>query len=155
MDVLQNLNEDKVSDLESHPVLIIQPSATVREAMHILQETGRGCVLVCKEDELIGIFTERDILMKVYGEKHNLDQPITNLMTPTPSTMQSGDSVAAAIKQMRNGGHRHIPVVDERGKPVSILSVKHIVQYLVDHYPGAVYNLPPDSDTTSPSREGA
>jgi CBS domain-containing protein len=155
MNVFHGLTQDTVSELESHPVLKIEPSKTVREALEILQETGRGCVLVCEGDELQGIFTERDVLMRVYGEKQNLDQPVTNLMTSHPTTIRSDESIASVVKKMRNGGYRHIPVVDHGGRPVSIVSVKHIVQYFVDHYPEAVYNLPPDPDAMSSSREGA
>ena len=45
---------------------------------------------------------------------------------------------------MEKGGYRNLPVVDDAGRPVGILSVMRIVHYLVEHFPVAVYNLPPN-----------
>ena len=56
---------------------------------------------------------------------------------------------------MEEGGYRHLPVVDENGKAVGMLSVKRIIRYLVEHFPGAVYNLPPDPGAVQQEREGA
>ena len=46
-------------------------------------------------------------------------------------------------------------LVDEMGRPLGILSVKRIVHYLVEHFPGHVYNLPPDPGMVQHEREGA
>jgi CBS domain containing-hemolysin-like protein len=56
---------------------------------------------------------------------------------------------------MQQGGHRHLPVVDEDDRPLGIVSVKRIIHYLVEHYPAAVYNLPPEHAVISHEREGA
>ena len=45
---------------------------------------------------------------------------------------------------MEEGGYRHLPVVDEAGRPVGVLSVKRIVHYLAEHFPATTSNLPPD-----------
>ena len=52
----------------------------------------------------------------------------------------------AALSKMQRGGYRHLPVVDERGRPVGILSAKHIIRYIVEHFPAVVYNHPPTAD---------
>jgi hypothetical protein len=56
---------------------------------------------------------------------------------------------------MDEGGYRHLPVVDEGGRPVGVLSVKRIVHYLVEHFPTTVYNLPPNPGAVPQEREGA
>jgi CBS domain-containing protein len=56
---------------------------------------------------------------------------------------------------MEEGGYRHLPVVDERERPVGILSVKRIIRYLVEHFPTTVYNLPPDPQAVPKNPEGA
>jgi CBS domain-containing protein len=56
---------------------------------------------------------------------------------------------------MVSGGYRHLPVVDEEGRPVGVLSVKQIMHYLVEHFPSTVYNLPPDPRVVPQEREGA
>ena len=48
-----------------------------------------------------------------------------------------------------------MPVVDESGKVSGVVSVKRVVQFLVEHFPEAVYNLPPDPTVIATSREGS
>jgi CBS domain-containing protein len=76
-------------------------------------------------------------------------------MTPNPTIVHPKDSVAFALKRMEEGGYRHLPVVDEAGQPVGVLSVKRIVHYLVEHFPATVYNLPPDPGAVPLEPEGA
>ena len=48
----------------------------------------------------------------------------------------------------------NLPVVDELGRPVGVLSVKRIVHYLAEHFPGLVYNQPPDPSRFPEEAEG-
>ena len=65
-------------------------------------------------------------------------------MTPHPITVGPKDPVRTAIRRMQKGGYRHLPVVDENGRPVGILSARRVVHYLVEHFPALVFNQPPD-----------
>jgi len=56
---------------------------------------------------------------------------------------------------MEEGGYRHLPVVDETGRTLGVLSVKRIVHYLVEHFPSTIYNLPPDPSVFPHDAEGA
>jgi CBS domain-containing protein len=76
-------------------------------------------------------------------------------MTPCPVVVHRKDSVGAAIRKMEEGGYRHLPVVDEADRLVGVLAVKQIVRYLVEHFPGTIYNLPPDPHVIQQEREGA
>ncbi|MBN2329399.1 MAG: CBS domain-containing protein [Candidatus Omnitrophica bacterium] len=156
MSVYQDLLKDHVSNLDiNRDPTIVSLGGTVREAVEQLKENKRGCVLVCDGTVLKGIFTERDLLMRVLGRKRKLDAPIQEFMTPNPITVRLDEALAVVVKKMRNGGHRHFPVINEEGRPIGVLSVKHIVHFLADHFPEEVYNLPPDSDEALPAPEGA
>jgi CBS domain-containing protein len=76
-------------------------------------------------------------------------------MTFDPVVVRAKESVGTALRRMQEGGYRHLPVVDEAGQPVGMLSVKHIVRYLVEHFPSTIYNLPPDPGGIQQEREGA
>ena len=65
------------------------------------------------------------------------------------------EPIGLAIRRMEEGGYRHLPVVDEGGRPVGVLSVKRIVHYLVEHYSPTVYNQPPDPASVPEAPEGA
>jgi len=154
MQFRRNLVEDRVSQLEYVPPLTIEPSATVREAMARMREHHRGCILVCEGEQLVGIFTERDVLMRICASGGNLDDPVTTHMTRRPITTSPVDSVGGLVTQMLKGGYRHMPVVDQ-GKPVGVVSVKGLIHYLAEHFPAAVYNLPPEPGQIHSAREGA
>ena len=76
-------------------------------------------------------------------------------MTRNPVVVQLGESIGAAVRRMEEGGYRHLPVVDCPGRPLGVLSVKRIVQYLVEHFPATIYCLPPDPNVFPLEREGA
>jgi CBS domain-containing protein len=114
-----------------------------------------GCLLVVSGSRLIGIFTERDLMRRVLATRAPLDRPIVDFMTPNPVCLHPKDPIGLAVRRMEEGGYRHLPVVDEAGHPVGVLSVKRIVHYLAEHFPGTVYNQPPDPGAVSQEREGA
>lgn len=68
--------------------------------------------------------------------------PVKSVMTPNPETLEPEDSIAFALNKMSVGGYRHIPIVDG-AKPVGVLSVRDVVDFLVDLFPSDVLNLPP------------
>ena len=154
MDLAKNLRTESVARLRPTAPWQITPEQTVADAVALMRQKSVGCVLVCQAGRIVGIFTERDLLRRVLALGKPLTQNIKECMTPLPVTVHPKDSINAAIRLMEEGGYRHLPVVDD-GKPVGILSVKRIVHYLVEHFPSAVYNLPPDPQTAGRDREGA
>jgi CBS domain-containing protein len=104
---------------------------------------------------VVGIFTERDLMQRVLALGKPLTVPVSECMTPDPVTVHPKDPISVAVARMEEGGYRHLPVLDEAGRPVGVLSVKRIVHYLVEHFPTTVYNLPPDPGVVPHEREGA
>ena len=93
-------------------------------------------------------------MCRVLAVGKGLDLPLHEVLTPNPETVSPRDPIRLAVRKMKAGGHRHLPVVDDDQRPVGILSVKRVVRYLVEHYPAAVYNHPPANQTPS-TAEGA
>ena len=73
-------------------------------------------------------------------------------MSSPPATIPATATVGEAIRTMAEGGYRHLPMVDDEGRPTGVVAVHGIVHYLVDHFPATVYNLPPNPND---SHEGA
>jgi CBS domain-containing protein len=155
MDLARNLKIDSVSRLNPRPPLQISPDHAVGEAVHLMREKGVGCILICDGDQVKGIFTERDLMRRVLANGKPLTTPVAECMTPHPVMVHLKDSIAAAIRRMEEGGYRHLPVVNDVGRPLGVLSVKQIVHYLVEHFPATIYNLPPDPGVVPQEREGA
>jgi CBS domain-containing protein len=154
VDFVRNINVDTVEEAMSSELLCVEPGTSVRDVFQLLQQRRRGSVLVCRDEKLLGIFTERDAL-RMMARGDNLDQPIEKVMIANPVVLKRGDKLAAAIRTMVAGGYRRIPIVDEAGKPVGVVRVAGLLHYLVEHFPHAVYNLPPEPQTTMRGRDGA
>jgi CBS domain-containing protein len=75
-------------------------------------------------------------------------------MTRDPVTLQHSDTVGTAIGRMSANGYRRLPIVDAAGRPTGVLDVAGVVHWLVQHFPSAVYNLPPVSNPATQEREG-
>lgn len=132
-----------ISDLPLRDPILIDASATVADAVKSMNDHHTGCVLVGRDGKLIGIFTERDVLTKDFFRADSHTVPVESVMTPNPETLEPEDSIAFALNKMSVGGYRHIPIVEADGKPVGVLSVRDIVDFLVDLFPSDVLNLPP------------
>ena len=121
-----------------------------------MREGNRGAALVVSNGTLVGIFTERDVLMKVAGQPIDLEQaPISQLMTVDPATLPVEAAVAFALNKMVIEGFRHIPLVDDQHRPVAVVSMRDLIGYLSDFFSREILNLPPDSHVGFRNRDGA
>jgi CBS domain-containing protein len=128
---------------------------TIGQAARVMKEHRIGCVLVEDGGKLVGIFTERDILTKLVGTGYDPAKvQVDGVMTRNPETLTPEDPIAFAMQLMSVGGFRHVPLVDTENRPVGILSVKDIVDYLVEHFPREILNIPPEPGKLSRSPEG-
>lgn len=134
--------ETPISDLPLRDPILVCSTSSVADAVKNMNDHHTGCVLVEKDGKLIGIFTERDVLTKDFFRADSHTVAVESVMTKNPETLEPEDSIAFALNKMSVGGYRHIPIVDD-GKPVGVLSVRDIVDFLVDLFPGDVFNLPP------------
>jgi len=132
-----------VSTLKPREPIVIEPQAPVLEAISKMQDERVGCVLITRSNKLKGIFTERDVLTAAVGKGVDLAKiPVRKLMTANPETLRPTDSIAYALNKMSLGDYRHIPLVDNTGVPVGVISVKDIVNCIVSYFPKTVMNLP-------------
>ena len=130
------------------------PTAAVVEKMKI-GKTGGVLVLSEESDnQLVGVFTERDYLDKLAGDAENLSSPISEFMTQNPKCLTAEDTVGKAIKLMTEGGYRHLPITDSAGSPLGLVSVRNIVNYISEHFPEEVFNHPPEIHQTPSTQEG-
>ena len=155
MELARNLMVESVGRLQPPPPLCLPHDATVHDAVGLMRQHRVGCVLVCRAGLLAGLFTERDLLRRVLAPGRPLSLSLGDCMTADPVVVRQAESIGAAIRRMEEGGYRHLPVVDEAGRPVGILSAKRVVHYLAEHFPGLVYNQPPDPSRVPDQPDGA
>jgi len=155
IELARNLKVESVSRLHPTAPHCLPTHATVEQAVVLMRQRKVGCLLVTEGERLVGVFTERDLLRRVLAAGQPLSLPLGSVFTPNPVTVRPDDPIGVAVGRMEEGGHRHLPVVDATGRPTGVLSVKRIVHYLVEHFPSAIYNLPPDPGTFPRESEGA
>jgi CBS domain-containing protein len=99
------------------------PGTSVRAACCLMVQHQCGSVLVVEGDQLLGIFTQGDLVRRVLaaGRDPNLTL-LVEVMTKEPDTIRSRDSVDEAIRRMDEYGYRHLPVV-ERGAVVGMVAL--------------------------------
>ena len=156
----KDLEDEKIGHLVLKTPYFVPKGTPVGNVLAKMREERTGCVMVSEKSQMIGIFTERDMLTRAIEAKANLNEPIETFMTPDPQVLSATDTVAQAVKLMHEGGYRHIPIKKgSTGKePVQIiglLSVRDLVRHFGSNFPGEVYNLPPDPHQKNRAREGA
>jgi len=122
---------DRVRLFQGRQPLIVAPTATVREVLRLMADNKVGCVLVNEDGKMVGIFTERDALLKLGEKAAELgSRPISEFMTTKVESLPPTAKIAFAVHRMDMGGYRHVPVVDEKSQTVGIFSVRDILSYL-------------------------
>lgn len=125
-----------------HPAITCEQTVSARQAIEIMQREGIGCVLVVDQQRLVGVLTERDVLTKVAAQDVDINRlAVTELMTPDPECLSADNELVYAINQMSVGGYRHIPLIDDEGRPTGVVSVRDIIDHLAALFPQHVLNL--------------
>ncbi len=136
-------------------VVSVGPEVLISDAVKLMAEKSVGCLLVTEADSLVGLFTERDLLRKVVATGTDATTTkVSELMTWNPEKLPIDSPLVFALQRMSVGGYRHVPLLDEAGKPVAVVSMRDIVQHIVSLYPNQVLNLP-DQPGNWTQRDGA
>jgi CBS domain-containing protein len=140
------------------PPVTVRPDATVARAVELMSRKAVSAVMVAdrRSRRLVGIFTERDYLKRAPGTRGLGRMAVGKVMTRSPEALRPRDSVAYALNKMSVGRFRHVPVVDDRGAPVGMLTTRDLIDFIVELCPEEILNLPPQPQLAlHPEREGA
>jgi CBS domain-containing protein len=147
------------------PISVLQPASPVcadrdtpvGDVVRQMQEHHIGCVLIVDGGKLVGVFTERDFICEVFGSGSDPDSAaVHQFMTESPEKLRPADPIVFALNKMSLGGFRHIPLVDDEDRPVGVISVKDIADYIADFFASEVHNVPPEPGLdVAKNRDGA
>jgi CBS domain-containing protein len=154
VDFQLSLNSETVGAVDPDEPLAVTADTPIRDVLLLMKAQRTGGVVVCDGGKMVGIFTERDAL-RLMAQKAALDVPIETVMSREVSTLSPESTVGQAIQKMSAGGYRRLPIIDGESAPQGIANVRGIVHYLVQHFPQAIYNLPPHPNPKLAEREGA
>ena len=135
---------DPISSLDLKSPLSVETGTNLKNALRLLQKEKQNCLLILDNSELVGILTERDILLKVTGKGFDLDLvTVDEFMTEDPEYLTPEDPLAYALNKMHIGGFRHVPIVNDLMKPVGLISISNIITTIADYFSREIINLPP------------
>lgn len=134
-----------VGDLSPRPHARVALETPMWRVVDEMRTHGRGCALVEDEGSLVGIFTERDLMSRIdHSDPFWSHVVVKDVMTPHPMVIRRSDSLAEALRRMTQGRRRHIPIVDDRGRVLGLISIRDIMSYVAGRFPEELMNLPPD-----------
>lgn len=118
-------------DIMHHDHLITaSPNDKIINVVKAMNDHKVGSVLIVENGKLVGIFTERD-LVRIVAEGKSLDLPVGEVMSRNLIVAKPEDSIAIITSKMIEHWIRHIPVVDEEGKPIGIISIRDVLRHMV------------------------
>ena len=99
--------------MEPRKLITVSQETTVSEAAGLMASKNTGAVLVIHNNQLVGIFTERDAVFRVLAKGQDaVSTQLRDVMTAAPSTVTPGTTYGHALLLMHEMGFRHVPVVD-------------------------------------------
>ncbi len=122
----------KIAELMTPGVDPINPGATVQEAATQMAELDVGAVVIGTEDELLGILTDRDIILRVVVDGRNpAEIPVRDVMSSTLFSCASDDIAESVLAEMRDRQIRRMPVYDENHRAVGIVTLGDLAKAVV------------------------
>ena len=108
-------------------ITLLPPTAMVMDAVRLMAMKHVGAVIVGLDHRIEGIFTERDLLMRVVARGLDPDTtPVLRVMTRDPETVSPDQDALDALNRMNDRGFRHLPVVDGDSRVVGIVSIRDL-----------------------------
>ena len=135
-EVGHSLLTDTLADLEPKKPLTAHVDISLAEATNKLQELNVGFMALVDDDgKLVGVFTEGDIFTKVACIVEDLNkEKVKDYMTSQVTTLKIDDSIAHALHIMSIHHFRHLPIVDDDGKPEGVISFRSVVHYIKENF---------------------
>lgn len=115
---------------KGHEVLTIAPDAKVIDAVRKMNEHGVGSLLVMNGDEVVGIFTERDVLRRVVDAEHDpRTTKVAKVMTRELITVRQRMTVTEAMAVVTEKRCRHLPVIED-GRLLGMVSIGDLTRWV-------------------------
>lgn len=119
--------------ISSRSALTVPRTATVIEAIRTMAGAKVGGVLVVDGDRLLGIFSERDVMLRVVQEgRHPEYTSVEEVMTSSVHTISPETTADDALRIMHQNHIRHLPVVDNKGRVLAVVSMRNLLQEKIE-----------------------
>jgi predicted transcriptional regulator len=128
LDYQDTILGDHLDTLGAGSYAVVEPLTPAYDAIRVMHQANVDCLLVVEGGQLVGIFTDRDAVVKAADKRLQLYR-VRDFMTPDPVVLRREDTLAVAIHKMAVGGFRHIPVVED-GAPIGVVAAADVFRHL-------------------------
>ncbi len=128
----------QVQDIMTRDPICVEPESSLEAVAQMMVEFDCGAVPVCdsRTGEVVGIVTDRDIVVRTLAKGLDpLEMMALDAMTPTPHTLKPQASVDECIRMMEEYKVRRIPITDEQGQLIGMVSQADIARRVVAAQP--------------------
>ncbi len=127
----------KIRDVMTKDVEVVGPEDTLRECAEKMRSLNVGPMPVCENDRLVGIITDRDIVVRAIALGHDPSSTkVREVMTDDVKTVSANASVEDAAKRMKDKQIRRVLVLDDKKKLVGILALGDLAEESDDRLSG-------------------
>jgi len=120
----------KVRDVPPRRLLSVEPQTSLAEVAKRMRQEDADSAAVMSGARLLGIITERDLVRAIADGLNPQQARADVIMSAGPATVTGDEEVAVVAVKMMRLGIRHLPVVDQQGKPVGLISARDLVSLL-------------------------
>jgi len=120
----------KVKDVPPRRLLSVEPQTSLAEVAKRMRQEDADSAAVMSGNRLLGIITERDLVRAIADGLNPQQAKADVVMSGDPATVTGDEEVAVVAVKMMRLGIRHLPVVDQQGKPVGLISARDLVSLL-------------------------
>jgi len=122
-----------INDLvKERTIYTVNADDSVMQAVHMMVDKNLGAVAVLRDGELVGVFSERDLMKRVVAAGRGPGSTqVSEVMTPRPRTVSPNETFENCMFIMREHGFRHLPVVED-GKLYGLVSLRDLLLRAVD-----------------------
>ncbi len=118
----------KVSDAMTSQVSIARPTDTIRQVAETMAKVDSGVVPVVEDGKVVGLVTDRDIVLRVVAEGRSFDSPVSDAMSEDVLSVKEDDVLADATAKMASNQIRRLVVLNDAGKLTGILSLGDVAK---------------------------
>ncbi len=124
------------------PAPSVEPGASVLHAVEVMAEEGVGGVAVTDGGQPLGIFTERDVMLRVVlKSRRPQDTKVSEVMTSPVETISEETTAEEALNHMLDRHLRHLPIVGASGELLGMVSIRNLLEHMVEDLSHELHSL--------------
>jgi CBS domain-containing protein len=117
-----------VEKIMNRHVITAEPETTLLEATQIMADNHIGCIIIAKKGKAVGMLTERDVMVAIASDEYNVKKTkVETVMTHYLITIGPKRPLSKAIRLMSENKIKKLPVIDDKGKLVGIITASDII----------------------------